>query len=115
MSALAGSATIRESRSAGPACRTIGDALSMHRLFGASRPKTLFFSWPVGVPAAKIDYEDVRLGLLPEALEAAGAGTQAELPICWGHPLGLRAADYAGMVVGPDSLAGIRAYLARLP
>ena len=91
--------------------------LPLHHLLGANRPKTLYFSWRIidGQPTrqATIDYADVRLGLVSEAIDAVGATAQAGIPIQWGTQLGLRKANYAGVVVGSSGPALVRAYFTR--
>jgi hypothetical protein len=95
----------------------IAALLRLHRLLGASRPKTLYFSWGIvnGEPTiqAKIDYADVRLGVVSEATDAVGATAQADIPIQWGRQLGLRKANYAGVIVSATRLAAVRAYFTR--
>ena len=92
--------------------------MPVHRLLGADRPKTLFLSWRTveGKPARqiKVDYADVRLGLLCEAMDAVGATEQAHLPIEWGRHLGLRKANYAGVIVDACGPVAVRAYFTRL-
>ena len=88
--------------------------LPLHALLGASRPETLYFSWSIinGEPkiGAKIDYASVRLGLVSEAMTMTGTADQARLPIQWGTQLGVRQANYAGLVLGTEGLSGVRAY-----
>ncbi|MEQ9359903.1 hypothetical protein [Coleofasciculus chthonoplastes] len=88
--------------------------LPLHRLLGASRPETLYFSWRIknGKPTigAKIDYAGVRLGLVSEMLSGIGVANQARLPIKWGTQLNVRQANYAGLVIGSHNLSGVRAY-----
>ncbi|MEQ8997770.1 MAG: hypothetical protein RID53_14850 [Coleofasciculus sp. B1-GNL1-01] len=88
--------------------------LPLHRLLGASRPETLYFSWRIkdGKPTigAKIDYAGVRLGLVSEMLTGIGVANQARLPIKWGTQLNVRQANYAGLVIGSHQPSGVRAY-----
>jgi hypothetical protein len=91
--------------------------LELHGLLGGSRPKTLYFSFAVtnGQPAvgAKIDYAEVRLGLLSETMDAIGAAAEAHLPVEWGNRLAMPKASYAGVVVGPTGPIAARAYFSR--
>jgi hypothetical protein len=91
--------------------------LPLHRLLGANRPKTLYFSCRISgqaaVTHAKIDYAAVRLGLVSEVMAALGLEAQLDLPIQWGNHLRLRNASYAGVIVGPTGPNALRAYFVR--
>lgn len=95
----------------------IADFLPLHHLLGANRPKTLFFSCPLFNGAltkqAKVDYADVRLGLVSTVLDEVGATTQSDIPIHWGTQLGLPKANYAGVVIGSTGPVAVRAYFTR--
>ncbi len=91
--------------------------LSLHHLLGSKRPKTLFFSWGIAngesTSQAKIDYEDVRLGIAAEVVDVVSTAKQADILIQWGEQLGLQKANYAGVVVDSTKLKTVRAYFTR--
>lgn len=93
------------------------EALELHHLLGARRPETLFVSWGMVdgdlAPGLKLDYVDVRLGLVAEAIASVGTPEQADLPARWGGIVQARTADYAGVRIGPDGPTAVRAYFAR--
>lgn len=105
------------------ACEVVGISpagisafLPFHRLLSAKRPKTLFCSLGVGATAGKrlkFDYADVRVGLLAELLAAGDMAPSANVLRAWAQLLKLTKADYAGVVVGTEGPAGVRAYFTR--
>ncbi|MBZ0304316.1 MAG: hypothetical protein K8J31_31560 [Anaerolineae bacterium] len=94
---------------------TIASLEPLHALLGANRPATLFFSWAiadgVGRKIAKMDYTGVRVGLVAELMHLVGA--DESLPITWGRLLHMNRANYAGLIVDAQGLAGARAYFTR--
>jgi hypothetical protein len=75
----------------------------------------LFFSWAIaggtGRALAKIDYTGVRVGLVAELMNLVGADDS--LPIVWGRLLNMSRANYAGLIINPNGLTGVRAYFTR--
>ena len=100
---------------AGIHAESIASLEPLHALLGANRPATLFFSWAIAGGAArtlaKIDYTGVRVGLVAELMNLVGADDS--LPINWGRLLDMSRANYTGIIVDANGLAGVRAYFTR--
>jgi hypothetical protein len=92
----------------------IREFLNLHRVLGSARPGTLFFSWPASandrVVRAKIDYSNVRIGLVAELMGAVNARDQADNALKWGQRLNVVVANYAGLVINDKGLDQARAY-----
>ncbi|MDQ7024012.1 MAG: hypothetical protein Q9P01_20950 [Anaerolineae bacterium] len=84
----------------------------IHDLLSISRPNTFYFSWQVGqdTQRVKLDYRDVRLGLLAEAVRAAGAPEQVDVLTQWGTTLKLFEANYAGIILAETGIVSARGY-----
>jgi hypothetical protein len=87
---------------------------ALHRLLSAGRPATLFFSFGVVnsqiVPRIKLDYMDVRLGSMNELLKVSGFAAQVPVLSSWYKTLRCNFANYAGVILDPSGIQGVRAY-----
>lgn len=86
-----------------------------HHQLSSSRPETLYFSFRLKNgqlrQLAKFDYSAVDLESLAKVMTNLGFTPAAEILLdSWGKILGVRRASYAGLIIKPEGVSGVRAY-----